>query len=160
MTGVDAEHIIVLANTDTYGGGGIYNSYTLTAAGNEFFEPVVVHEFGHSFGGLADEYFYENDVMSETYQLDVEPWEQNITTLVDFDSKWRDMLEAGTDIPTIPGISTAKTGVFEGAAYSTKGIYRPADYCRMRTNDVDGFCSVCRRAIERLILYYTSQPSL
>ena len=58
LAGIPYEHIIILANTDTYGGGGIYNSYTLTTAHHPMFEPVVVHEFGHSFGGLADEYAY------------------------------------------------------------------------------------------------------
>lgn len=156
MSGVDAEHIIVLANTDTYGGGGIYNSYTLTAAGHKQFKPVVVHEFGHSFGGLADEYFYENDVMSETYPLDVEPWEQNVTTLVDFGSKWADMVKKDTPVPTPAGDNAPSVGVFEGAAYSTHGLYRPADKCRMRVNDIDHFCPVCQRAIERLILFYTT----
>lgn len=58
LANIPYEHIIVLANTDTYGGGGIYNSLTLTTAHHASFKPVVVHEFGHSFGGLADEYFY------------------------------------------------------------------------------------------------------
>lgn len=71
LAGIPYEHIILLANTDVYGGGGIYNSYTLTTAHHAQFRPVVVHEFGHSFGGLADEYFYENDVMSDTYPLNV-----------------------------------------------------------------------------------------
>lgn len=57
LAGIPFEHIIILANTPEYGGGGIYNSYTLTAARHPMFRPVVVHEFGHSFGGLADEYF-------------------------------------------------------------------------------------------------------
>ena len=100
------EHIIILANTDEYGGGGIYNSYTLTTAHHPLFRPVVVHEFGHSFGGLADEYFYEEDVMNDTYPLDVEPWEQNITTRVDFAAKWQDMLPKGTPVPTLPSQSS------------------------------------------------------
>ena len=54
LAGIPYEHIIILANTDVYGGGGIYNSYTLTTAHHPMFKPVVVHEFGHSFGGLAD----------------------------------------------------------------------------------------------------------
>jgi len=166
MTGVPCEHIIVLANTDTYGGGGIYNSYTLTAAGNTEFEPVVVHEFGHSFGGLADEYFYENDVMTDTYPLDVEPWEPNITTLCDFTTKWEDLLADGTPVPTPApteyGASSTKkqvgpTGVYEGGGYATHGVYRPSNYCRMRVNDVDSFCPACQRALERLILFYTSE---
>ena len=100
LAGIPYEHIIILANTKEYGGGGIYNSYTLTTAHHPMFRPVVVHEFGHSFGGLADEYFYDNDVMTDTYPLDVEPWEQNISTQVDFASKWKDMLTNGTPIPT------------------------------------------------------------
>ena len=67
LAGIPYEHIIILANTPEYGGGGIYNSYTLTTARHRDFKPVVVHEFGHSFGGLADEYFYEDDIMDESY---------------------------------------------------------------------------------------------
>ncbi len=55
LAGLPYEHIIILANTDTYGGGGIFNSYTLTTAHHAQFKPVVVHEFGHSFAGRADE---------------------------------------------------------------------------------------------------------
>lgn len=62
LAGIPYEHIIILANTEEYGGGGIYNSYTLTTAHHPMFRPVVVHEFGHSFGGLADEYFYDRDI--------------------------------------------------------------------------------------------------
>jgi hypothetical protein len=140
LTGIPYQHIIVLANTDVYGGGGIFNSYTLTAAGHRLFEPVVVHEFGHSFGGLADEYFYDDDVMTDTYVLDVEPWEPNITTLVDYDSKWKDMDGAA---------------LFEGGGYSAHGIYRPADTCRMRANQAPAFCPACQRALSRMILFYT-----
>ena len=129
------EHIIILANTDVYGGGGIYNSYTLTTAHHPMFKPVVVHEFGHSFGGLADEYFYEDDVMTDTYPLDVEPWEQNISTQVNFASKWKDMLPSDTPIPTpIAERKKYPVGVYEGGGYSAKGIYRPAYDCRMKTN--------------------------
>ena len=92
------------------------------------FKPVVVHEFGHSFGGLADEYFYDDDVMTDTYPLDVEPWEQNISTRVNFASKWKDMLPSGTPIP----------------AYD----------CRMKTNEYPEFCPVCQRAIRRMIEFY------
>lgn len=156
LAGIDYEHIIILANTDEYGGGGIYNSYTLTTAHHPMFRPVVVHEFGHSFGGLADEYFYDNDVMTDTYPLDIEPWEQNITTQVNFDSKWKDMLPKGTPNPT-PVVQKEQypVGVFEGGGYSAKGIYRPAYNCRMRTNENPEFCPVCQRALSRLIEFYT-----
>ncbi len=156
LAGIPYEHIIILANTEEYGGGGIYNSYTLTTAHHPMFRPVVVHEFGHSFGGLADEYFYDDDVMTDTYPLNVEPWEQNISTRIDFASKWEDMLAKGTPIPT-PASEQAKypVGVYEGGGYSAKGIFRPADNCRMRTNEHPTFCPVCQRALQRLIDFYT-----
>ena len=161
LAGIDYEHLIILANTDTYGGGGIYNFYTLTTAHNPLFKPVVVHEFGHSFGALADEYFYEHgDVMDSMYKTTIEPWEQNITALVDFDSKWRDMLPEGTKIPTEPTPDREKiytVGVYEGAGYLTKGLYRPSVVCRMRDNTATQFCPVCQRAIERIIIYNTEE---
>ena len=141
LCGVPYEHIIILANTDTYGGGGIYNSYTLTTAHHPAFKPVVVHEFGHSFAGLADEYYYDDQYV-EYYYPGTEPWEQNITTLADFESKWKDMLDAG------------KAELLEGAGYQSKGVYRPAKDCRMHTNRPDSFCPVCQRAIARIIEFY------
>lgn len=156
LAGVPYEHIIILANTNQYGGGGIYNSYTLTAAHHVDFGPVVVHEFGHSFGGLADEYFYENDTMNDIYPLDVEPWEPNITTLVNFGSKWKNLLKEGTPIPTpISESQNYAVGVYEGGGYSTKGVFRPANNCRMRTNTHPEFCPACQAALKKLIHFYT-----
>ncbi|MCC8038449.1 MAG: IgA Peptidase M64 [Bacteroidales bacterium] len=140
LEGIPYEHIIIVANTEKYGGGGIYNSYTMVSANDPNFRPVVVHEFGHSFGGLADEYFYDGDVMEDSYPLDVEPWEPNITTRVDFAAKWEDIIDQ-------PGV-----GLFEGGGYTAKGVYRPADNCRMRTNTAPAFCPVCQRAILHVIL--------
>ena len=161
LNGLDYEHLVILANTDTYGGGGIYNSYTLTTAHHSHFAPVVVHEFGHSFGGLADEYFYENDdVLLLAYPASVEPWEQNITTLADFESKWADMLPEGTAIPTKVTPERTKNytvGVYEGGGYQFKGVYRPADICRMRDNVATQFCPVCQRALARIIDFHTLQ---
>jgi len=158
IAGLPYEHIIILANTSEYGGGGIYNSYTLTAARHPLFRPVVVHEFGHSFGGLADEYFYENDVMDDTYPLDVEPWEPNVTTLVDFGSKWQSLLPASVPVPTPVGMADrCPVGVYEGAAYSFHGLYRPADHCRMRDNDWPAFCPVCQASMLRLIDFYVKE---
>lgn len=156
LAGIPYEHIIILANTEEYGGGGIYNSYTLTTAHHPMFRPVVVHEFGHSFGGLADEYFYDYDVMTDTYPLDIEPWEQNISTQVDFAAKWKDMLSENTPVPTPAEVSeNYPTGVYEGGGYSAKGIFRPAENCRMRTNEYPAFCPVCQRALRRIIEFYT-----
>lgn len=142
LAGLPYEHIIILANTDTYGGGGIFNSYTLTTAHHAAFRPVVVHEFGHSFGGLADEYAYD-DQYEEQYFPTVEPWEKNITTMADFDSKWKDMM--GRD-----GVS-----LIEGAGYQTKGVWRATEDCRMRTNSYPDFCPVCAEAIRDMIRFYT-----
>ncbi len=166
LCGVPYEHLVILANTDTYGGGGIFNSYTLTTALHKDFRPVVVHEFGHSFAGLADEYYYD-DQFVEYYYSESEPWEQNITTLVDFDSKWDDMLPKVIGIPTEPvegniwkkfhgGVSMeSMVGVYEGAGYQSKGVYRPFPDCRMKTNSAESFCPVCQRAIARIIEFYT-----
>jgi hypothetical protein len=137
------EHIIILANTDEYGGGGILNDYTLTTAGHKNFRPVVVHEFGHSFGGLADEYFYDGDVMEDTYPTDVEPLEENVTTKVNFHGKWEHLVETG------------EADLIEGGAYSAKGVWRAADDCRMRTNTATEFCVACKLALEKLIRFYT-----
>lgn len=155
LAGIPYEHIIILANTEEYGGGGIYNSYTLTTAHHRMFRPVVVHEFGHSFAALADEYFYEKDTFSDFYPLHIEPWEQNITTLVNFDEKWKDMLPPAIPCPT-PTEQAAEypVGIYEGGGYAGKGVYRPADDCRMRTNEYPTFCPVCQRAITRMIKFY------
>ena len=156
-TNIPCEHFIILANTDTYGGGGIYNSYTLTTAHHRDFRPVVVHEFGHSFAGLGDEYFYDNaDDNDNMHSLKHEPWEPNITTLVDFESKWADMMPEGIEVPTtVTPERTANytVGLYEGGGYLSKGIYRPTDVCRMRNNTAERFCPVCERAIEKVILH-------
>ena len=158
-TNIPCEHFIILANTDTYGGGGIYNSYTLTTAHHPMFRPVVVHEFGHSFGGLGDEYFYDNqDNNDEMHSLAHEPWEPNITTLVDFDSKWSDMVAKEVEIPTAVTEERTKSytvGAYEGGGYRSKGIFRPTDICRMRNNVAERFCPVCERSLERVILHQT-----
>ncbi len=148
--------IYVIVNTDKYGGGGIFNYYGLSMSDHKTAPMVFVHEFGHSFAGLADEYFYEyDDVLIGMYNTEVEPWEPNITSLVDFDKKWKHLLPPGTAIPTeVKEGEPQLLGVYEGGGYMTKGIYRPVDNCRMRTNEAPGFCEVCRRAIERMIDYY------
>ncbi len=158
LAGVPYEHIIILVNTDEYGGGGILNSYVLSSAHHRSTKSVIAHEFGHSFAGLADEYAYESEPL-DIYPLDVEPWEENITTLVDFKGKWEDLIEENTPTPTPlsnePIVIETKVGLFEGAGYRTKGIYRGVQDCRMRTNDSPEFCQVCRRALEKLIDFYT-----
>lgn len=155
LAGTPYEHIIVLVNTDNYGGGGILNSYNLSMTHHPQFCPVVVHEFGHSFAGLADEYAYEQEPIP-MYPHDVEPWEPNITTLHDFRNKWEDMITNGTPTPTpCTKKNETRIGIYEGAGYSMKGVYRGMQDCRMRTNSNPIFCPICQRAIQRLIDFYT-----
>ena len=158
LDGIPCESIIILANTDEYGGGGIYNNYMLSASRGPAYKSVIVHEFGHSFAGLADEYYYDDQYVT-MYPADIEPWEQNITTMVDFASKWQDMLPKGTHIPTIADGKEiyTKVGVYEGAGYQSKGVFRPVQDCRMKTNQAPGFCPVCQRAITKLIEFLTHE---
>ena len=174
LSGVPFEHIIVLVNSDTYGGGGIYNQITVTTSDHPTFHQVLVHEFGHAYAGLGDEYFYD-DAYESMYPADTEPWEPNLTTLVDFQSKWADMVPKGVAVPTPPDpkvpnyrkittekeqrmldAATQRVGVFEGGGYQSKGVYRPAQECRMKINEVQNFCPVCSRAIQRITDFYTS----
>lgn len=154
----DALYVIV--NTEKYGGGGIYNFYGLSMRENHIggmplHDKVFVHEFGHSFAGLGDEYYDSEVAYEEFYNLKVEPWEPNLTTLVDFERKWKDMMDPSTPVPTPPDSRFHETtGVFEGGGYMSKGIYRPAYDCRMKTNTAKGFCPVCTRAINDMIDFY------
>lgn len=157
VSGAPFDALFILANCEKYGGGGIYNSYALGTSDNRNADPVFIHEFGHSFAGLADEYFTSEVAYEEFYNLELEPWEPNITTLVDFSAKWEDMLPEGAVIPTEPNDSTmlGVLGVYEGGGYMAKGVYRPYFDCRMHHNNTsDGFCPVCRRAIGRMIDFH------
>lgn len=150
---VPYDQIYILANTKKYGGGGIFNSYCVSTTGNSYSSDVIIHEFGHGFAGLADEYAYDG---TDNYSLEVEPLEPNITTLVDFEAKWKDMLGKKTPVPTPVDKKHENTvGVYEGAGYQLNGIYRPMIDCLMNTFNGDKFCPVCERAIERMILHYT-----
>jgi hypothetical protein len=194
------EFIEVLANNRTYGGGGIFNLYSTVAADNAFANYVFIHEFGHHFAGLADEY-YTSSVAYAPATERLEPWEPNATALLDpAKLKWRDLVEADTPIPTpwnkeafeaySLSIQTrrrqlrkdnrpesemetlfreelahehdmfakekyfGKVGAFEGAIYEARGYYRPEVDCIMFTR-TNHFCTVCKRAIERVIDLYS-----
>ncbi|MEG2849624.1 MAG: M64 family metallopeptidase, partial [Bacteroidales bacterium] len=85
------------------------------------------------------------------YNLKTEPWEPNITTLVNFGSKWQDLISKDTPIPTPNDPKYLNVlGVFEGGGYMTKGIYRPYYECRMKNNTAQGFCPACQRAINKM----------
>jgi hypothetical protein len=101
------DFICILVNDSRYGGGGIYNLYATTYTGEATkgqewqMEYVYVHEFGHSFGGLGDEYYSSDVAYDEFYPQGVEPWEPNLTVLLDKKNvKWKASLTPGIEVPT------------------------------------------------------------
>jgi hypothetical protein len=195
------DFLCILVNDSRYGGGGIYNLYATTytneaVPGQEWqMDYVFVHEFGHSFAGLADEYYTSSTGYNDFYLPGIEPWEPNVTAQAERERvKWRSMLTAGTPVPTpwekpaydsveaIRGkldrlapdyyrkreplqksameiLRTSKyagtVGVFEGAGYVSKGLYRPSVDCRMFSLSLADFDPVCSAAIERMIDFYS-----
>lgn len=150
------DHIIIMANSTTYGGGAIYNFYAMSSL-TEYAAYVLPHELGHSIGGLADEYVDEDISYSDLHAPTFEPTEPNITTLFAFDQKWQALLPAGTPIPTpydpeAPRYENGPLGVYEGAGYKSKGVYRPVMHCMMR--DYAPFCPVCTQRLNEVFDLY------
>lgn len=197
------DFVEILANNRTYGGGGIFGQLGTVAVNSLWAPHVFVHEFGHHFAGLADEYFTSPVAYLPPVNR-VEPWEPNVTALLDpARLKWKDLVAAETPVPTswqkeeyearvrefqqrraqlrkeqrpegeidvlfseqkkfedrLLGAEkyAARVGAFEGANYEAKGYYRPEPNCIMFTR-TDYFCTVCRRAINRVIDQYTASP--
>lgn len=149
------DYVYILSNTDKYGGGGIYNMYALTSANHELTKQIYVHEFGHQMVGLGDEYV---GGAAELYNIKTEPWEENLTTLVDFKTKrWSKMLNKSTPIPTEVNDKNANLlGVYEGGGYVAKGVYRPWINCIMNNlRQAEGFCPVCTSTLDDYILFLT-----
>lgn len=151
------DHIIIMANSKTYGGGAIYNFYAVSAV-TEMAGMILPHELGHSIGGLADEYVDPDLSYNGMHKEEYEPLEPNITSLVDFKSKWEDMIEEDTPIPTPPCTLSNRmdncgpVGVYEGAGYKPKGLYRPVMNCMM--NYYAPFCPVCTKALNAIFDIY------
>ncbi len=213
---VPYDALFIMVNHKRYGGGGIYNLYCTFTVGNQWYKYLFLHEFGHSFSGLADEYYTSSVAYNEFYPKGVEPLESNITALLDPQNvKWKEYLTADIEIPTpwekeefdrmdnayqkkrqelnekIAGLKRnsappeevkkaeeeaedlslqhakrvddylAKSrfvdmvGVFEGAGYSSRGLYRPMLDCLMFTKGDKPFCYVCEQAVIRVIKFYT-----
>jgi len=97
---VPYDYMFIIMNEETYGGGGIFRLYSTVAADNSFSDYIFVHEFGHSFAALADEY-YTSSVSYEMDEITVEPWESNITALLEPDNlKWKHLVDKNTPLPT------------------------------------------------------------
>lgn len=214
---VPYDAIIILVNSKRYGGGSIALDYCVTTVDHPSSRQVFIHELGHSFAYLADEYYQSEVSYNDFYPKGVEPLEPNITALLDpANVKWKDLLAPGIGIPTEYGkeeiealqadrqknrqaqakdIEEAtkrgasakdvkrieekyrkadaalaakiaevrkryaelddKVGVFEGAGYASKGLYRPMVYCIMISSPKDEFCRVCQQAIARMIDFYS-----
>lgn len=95
------EFLGIVMNEKAYGNGGIFGQYASVSIDYPTAVSVFVHEFGHHFAGLGDEYYFNANVAYAPVEHKVEPWEPNITALLDpAELKWRDVVEPGTPIPT------------------------------------------------------------
>nr|NQU92572.1 peptidase M64 [Bacteroidota bacterium] len=150
------DQIYILVNSEKYGGGAIYNHYCVSVNSNKLAGKIFIHELGHGFAGLGDEYYMDEVSYNDFYPLDVEPWEPNLTTLVDFESKWKHLLKSNVPVPT-PHTEEyiSSLGVFEGGGYASSGVYRPSYDCLMKTFRGDHFCSACEEGIQKMIDFYT-----
>jgi len=94
------DFVEILVNNETYGGGGIFGLYSTAAANNDWAEYLFIHEFGHHFAGLADEYFTSSVAYTAPAEI-LEPYEPNVTALLpDEQLKWQHLVESGTELPT------------------------------------------------------------
>lgn len=212
---VPYDTLFIIVNHKRYGGGGIYNLYCTFTVDNQWHEYLMIHELGHSFAGLADEYYSSSVAYNEFYPQGVEPKEPNITALLDPENlKWKELVSPGVKIPTpwekegfdrmdeayqklrrdlneriarlkreqAPEKEVKKlekeaallsfkhsrsiedylgksrfsglVGAFEGAGYSSRGLYRPEVNCIMFTRSAGRYCAVCQKAIIQLINHY------
>lgn len=120
------DFVEILTNTETYGGGGIYGLYSTAAANSEWAPYLFVHEFGHHFAGLADEY-YTSSVAYEAPETITEPYEPNVTALLDPDNlKWKHLVAPSTPLPT----------PWAKEAYEEHSIALQAKRARMRAENV------------------------
>ena len=99
---VPYDAVMIMVNSPRYGGGGIYNLYCTFTSDNQWQQYLCLHEFGHSFSGLADEYYTSAVAYNEFYPAGIEPLEPNITALLDPQNlKWQDLVTKKTAVPTL-----------------------------------------------------------
>ncbi len=210
--------LYIMVNHERYGGGGIYNLFCTFTSDNQWSDFVFLHEFGHSFAGLADEYYSSSTSYNDFYPAGREPNERNITALIGSDNpKWADLLTAGVAMPTpwrkaeydaldaeynrgrkeqnqriaelmnsgadehkiaaaiAEGEAWSKShqqkvdlwfqdsgfigqvGVFEGAGYVSRGMYRSQIDCIMFTKGLKKFCAACTAGIGEITARYTEE---
>jgi hypothetical protein len=160
---VPYDTIFVMVNSSRYGGGGIFNTFSIFTSDSEYSEYVMIHEFGHGFGALADEYFdsqtsYDEDAF---YAAHLEPWAPNLTAAKTREEiKWKHLLTEDVPVPT-PDTEEYDDviGLFEGGGYKTKGLFRPTRDSKMHHKGNLGFGPVNEAAIETMIRYYTDEEA-
>ena len=149
------DQIVIVANSSRYGGAGFYNLYSIFSSDMQYLDDVFIHEFGHQFGALGDE--YEGGFTDGYYDLTVEPWEPNLTIATTREKiKWGHLIDKSTPLPT-PNNDQYKSivGLFEGGGYVSKGIYRSQFYCIMRGFQTKNYCAACKDHIKKVIKFYT-----
>ncbi len=97
---VPYDALYVMVNHERYGGGGIYNAFNTFTSDNQWSDYVFLHEFGHHFAGLADEYYSSSISYNDFYPRGVEPAQRNITRMLDGTPKWADLMGEGLEVPT------------------------------------------------------------
>lgn len=150
------DQIYILVNSPKYGGGAIYNHYSISVNSNRHAAKIFLHELGHGFAALGDEYYNSEVAYNDFYSPDVEPWVSNLTTLVDFENKWGSLIPDSIPVPTpneekYEGIP----GVFEGGGYVSEDVYRPSYNCIMNDLRYHQFCKTCKKAIQKMIDFYS-----
>jgi hypothetical protein len=148
------DYIVVLVNSSRYGGSGFYNFYSMFCADMAYLRDVWIHEFGHHFAGLADE--YEGNFTGDDYYK-TEPWEPNLTMVTDRDNiKWKKFIKKGTPVPTPNSEKySATVGLFEGGGYASKGVYRAQLHCLMRELNINYYCAPCDEQVTKTIQFYS-----
>lgn len=155
--------LFVMVNSSRYGGGGIYNQWSIFTSDNEYDDYLMLHEYGHHMGALGDEYYTSAVATDEDamYPPGTEPWEPNLTALLGRtrqSAKWSDLILPDTPVPTPDEAKYAGVvGAFEGAGYKAKGLFRPQRDCKMFHKGLVEFCAVCRRSLERMVRYYSGE---
>ncbi|MBR1850352.1 MAG: hypothetical protein IJ789_03160 [Bacteroidales bacterium] len=157
LDAVPFDYIVIMVGADKYGGGAIYNFYA-TVSTDRMAPLILTHELGHSIGGLADEYVDPDLSYNSIHSSRFEPLEPNITALIDFGAKWRNLVAAGVPIPTpdndtLPPTQCGPVGCYEGAGYQATGIFRPTMHCMMR--DYAPYCPVCSQRMNDIFDLYT-----